>query len=142
MNIKQKRLKIAIVLLVIAIAAVIFVRVVVAERSPEVGVVSTLLQKRGETNLYDFTIRIAASPMTYVWLSIETNGRIIEAQPNIVSAVSGLGTKTIARVISPSIFGMFESVRHLELTITAEVDGELHYNITVNTFFGSKEVGT
>ena len=126
----------------IAIAAiVIMATLMIATQTPEVH--ASLPEwrgkqwepKRGWVNLYNFTVLATANPLMPVWVTVETNGRIIDFTP-LNLPFDKLGNETIT--IGP----IWPSGRH-EILIVVDIpaDVDLHYNITVRTPFLSVMVG-
>ena len=91
---------------------------------------------RGWVNLYNITITVTASPLSPLWVTIETNGKIIDFEP-VNLPFDELGNKT-------TTIGPIWPSGRLEILIGIDipVDVELHYNITVCTPLLSVGVGT
>ena len=91
--------------------------------------------ERGWLNLYNFTITVTAGPLIPVWVTVKTNGRIIDFIP-LNLPFDQLGNETVT-------LGPIWPSGHHEIAIVVDISvaDELHYNTTARTPFSSVEVG-
>jgi hypothetical protein len=129
-RVARKRKTFAAAMLTMTMLIAFFVLALLTVRTPEVYAKLVFGTNQGERNLYFIFIDVRVSPMSWVVVSIEVNGRIILVNPRPIFP-QPMGERTVVLTYITT-FGS-----SVATTVEVQIDGEPHYNITAATRSGT-----